>query len=105
MIPLCYDKADPPLWRGSYADLWKGRYYGRDVAAKTLRVHKASNLDRTKKAGYPQLVACINELTISYIGTLQGNRHVEIPSSSERAATVGCDSDWVSVRDSIGVDE
>ena len=104
VIPLCYDQTDPPLYCSGYADIWKGKYYGRDVAAKGLRVHRTNDLNRMKKAGYPQLVY-INELTMSCTGVLQGDRYVEIPSSYKRVATVGRDSDWESACNGIGVDE
>ena len=45
-IPLCYNRTDTPLYRGGYADVWKGEYQGREVAVKVLLVYRTSNLDK-----------------------------------------------------------
>ena len=105
MIPLCYNQTDPPLYRGGHADVWKGKHNGLEVAAKVLRVYLTSNLEGIRKVGHPRLVVCIDELTMSCAGVLQGGCDVEIPSSSERAATVRRDSDRDPARDGIRVDE
>jgi hypothetical protein len=105
VIPLCYDRTDVPLYRGGYADLWRGKHNGLEVAAKVLRVYSTSGSKAIRKVGYPQPAVCINELTMSCTAVLQGGCNVEIPSSSERVATVRCDGDWESARDGIRVDE
>ena len=47
-IPICYDPSDAPLYRGGAADVWKGQYLGRHVAAKVLRVYSTSGIDRIR---------------------------------------------------------
>ena len=48
-IPLCYDPMGTPYCRSEFADLWKGKYNGQEVAAKTLRICQTSDLDRIRK--------------------------------------------------------
>ncbi|KAF9642010.1 kinase-like protein [Thelephora ganbajun] len=45
-IPLCYNRMDTPLYRGGYADVWKGEHQGREVAVKVLVAYRTSNLDK-----------------------------------------------------------
>ena len=45
-IPLCYDRTGTPLYRGGYADVWKGEHEGREVAVKILTVYVTSNLGK-----------------------------------------------------------
>ena len=63
-IPLCYDPAETPLYRGGFADVWKGRYDGREVSAKVVRVYSASDLERVTRVGCPRPAAPIDELTV-----------------------------------------
>ncbi|KAF9643165.1 kinase-like protein [Thelephora ganbajun] len=48
-IPLCYNRMDTPLYRGGYADVWKGEHRGREVAVKVLVVYMTSDLDKIKR--------------------------------------------------------
>ena len=43
-IPTCYDRTSIALYRGGYADVWKGEYCGRDVAVKVMRIYSNSDL-------------------------------------------------------------
>ena len=45
-LPLCYDRSENPLYRGGYADVWKGEHGGRRVAVKVLRVYSTSDFDK-----------------------------------------------------------
>ena len=38
-IPICYDRTGIALYRGGFADVWKGEYCGRDVAVKVIRTY------------------------------------------------------------------
>lgn len=42
-IPLRYDRSGVPLCRGGFADVWKGKYQGRDIAVKVLKVDQTSD--------------------------------------------------------------
>ena len=48
-IPLCYDQSDAPLYRGGYADVWKGDHQGSKVAVKVLRVYSRDDFGRIVK--------------------------------------------------------
>jgi hypothetical protein len=45
-IPICYNRIDIPLYRGGYADVWKGEYCGQEVAVKVIRTYSNSDLQR-----------------------------------------------------------
>ena len=90
-IPLCYDPTENPLFHGGFGDVWKGRYNGRDVAAKVLRVYLGDDRRRVRRVSFPPPVACVNRLTVPHTAILQGGCDMELPSSPECIATVGCD--------------
>ena len=50
-IPLCYDRESTPLYRGGYAEVWKGEHEGREVAVKVLTVYMTSDLDKIRQVG------------------------------------------------------
>ena len=54
-IPLCYNRLDTPLYRGGFADVWKGEYQGRPVAVKALRVYSTSDFAKITRVGFPSL--------------------------------------------------
>ena len=106
-IPLCYDLTEDPLCHGGFADVWKGRHQGRDVAAKVLRVYSKDGFGKAKRVGclrYSKFVMCTDELAMAWTEVLQGGRDIEDPSSSERATAVRRDDDRDSVCDGVGVD-
>ena len=45
-IPACYDRSGVALYRGGFADVWKGQHCGRDVAVKVLRIYSNSDLQK-----------------------------------------------------------
>ena len=52
MIPVCYDHTAYPLYRGGYADVWKGGHRDREVAVKVIRVYSKNNLEKVVGVGY-----------------------------------------------------
>ena len=60
-----YDPMETPLYRGGFADVWKGEYDGQEVAVKVLKVSRASDFGQIRKVGCPRIVAWISELTVS----------------------------------------
>ena len=65
-VPLCYDRSDDPLYRGGYADVWKGEHRGRHVAVKVLRVYSTSDFDKITNVGFSVCSkACVDQLTSS----------------------------------------
>ena len=105
--PLCYDLTEDPLCHGGFADVWKGRHQGRDVAAKILRVYSKDGFGKAKRVGclrYSKFVMCTDEPAMAWTEVLQGGRDMENPSSSERATAVRRDDGRDSVCDGVGVD-
>ena len=47
--PIFYDPTSDPSCKGGYADVWKGKYFGRDVAVKVIR--RYSDKDPQKMVG------------------------------------------------------
>ena len=48
-IPLCYNRTDPPLCHGGFAEVWKGKHQGREVAVKVLKISTTSDLAKVTK--------------------------------------------------------
>jgi hypothetical protein len=90
--------------QGGFVNVWKGQYQAREVAAKVLRVSSTHDLERTRKVSCPQLVMCINELTVSNTEVLRGGCSMEGPPSSQRITVIRCDDGRGSVRDGIRLD-
>ena len=55
-IPTCYNHSKIPQASGGFADVWKGNYEGKDVAAKVLRVCATSNFKKIRKVSSHQCV-------------------------------------------------
>ena len=51
-IPACYDRTGTALYRGGFADVWKGKHCGRDVAVKVIRTYSDDDLRRVIGVGY-----------------------------------------------------
>ena len=45
-IQVRYNPSSIPQYRGGFADVWKGDYQGRSVAAKVVRVYSTSDFDK-----------------------------------------------------------
>ena len=41
-----YDRTGAALYRGGFADVWKGEYCSRAVAVKVIRMYSGGNLQR-----------------------------------------------------------
>jgi len=39
------------MCHGGFADVWKGKYRGREVAAKVLRIYSKNDPERIRKVG------------------------------------------------------
>ena len=51
-IPVWYDQISRALYRGGFADVWKGRYRDQDVAVKVLRTYSNSDLGKIIGVSY-----------------------------------------------------
>ena len=45
-IPIYHDRTGDPLYSGGFADVWKWKYCGRDVAVKVIRTYSNINLQK-----------------------------------------------------------
>lgn len=45
-VPVTEDRTEDPLFRGGYADVWKGEYNGRNVAVKVVRLYTSEVLQK-----------------------------------------------------------
>lgn len=50
-VPVCFDQTSNALYRGGYADVWKGRYCAKDVAVKVIRTYSNDDLIKIMKVG------------------------------------------------------
>ena len=55
-IPLCYNRAEAPLYQGGFAEVWKGKHEGIQVAVKVLKVFPTSDLLRITRVRFPVLL-------------------------------------------------
>ena len=103
-VPICYDRTGNALFRGGYADVWKGECCGREVAVKVIRTYSTSDLQKIIGVGrWAYSLSTVNSLT-ELVEVLQGGSDVEIPSASECPTANGGDNVRESVRDGIGLD-
>ena len=78
------------LYRGGYADVWKGRCSGRDVAVKVIRVYSNDVLQKVINVSYWHCSVPPSPVpTTLCVEILQGSCDVEIPSTSKCPATNG----------------
>ena len=47
-----YDRTGDALYRGGYADVWKGECSGRDVAIKVIRLYSKDVLQKVVNVGH-----------------------------------------------------
>ena len=45
-ISIRYDRTGVALYRGGYADVWKGRHHGRNVAVEVIRTYSNNDLQK-----------------------------------------------------------
>jgi len=51
-ILVSYDRMDSEMYRGGFADLWKGEHCGREVAVKVIRTYTKSDLQKVIGVSY-----------------------------------------------------
>ncbi|KAF9779225.1 kinase-like domain-containing protein [Thelephora terrestris] len=56
-IPICYNRFDAPLYRGGFADVWKGQFQGSDVAVKVLRLYATTDFAKVASRFCKEVVA------------------------------------------------
>ena len=87
VISVCYGRTGVAPYRGGFADVWKGRYHGRDVAVKVVRIYSNVVLQKIFGVRYWScpLSACLRTDTTP-VEVLQGGCDVENAPTSERPA-------------------
>ena len=89
-IPLSYNRSDTPLYRGGYADVWKGEHQGCHVAVKVLRVYSTSDFDKVTTVGSHIVSESVSWLAdLDHVEVLQGSHNMERPSPSKCTVTFG----------------
>ena len=58
-VPICYDRTGAALYRGGFADVWKGQHCGRDVAVKVIRTYTNNILQKTIHVSYWSCSFCV----------------------------------------------
>jgi hypothetical protein len=104
-IPVCYDRTGTALYRGGFADVWKGQHRGRDVAVKVIRTYSDDDLQRVIGVGYWSCYfsTCLHTDTTT-AAVLQGGCDVEDAPTSKYPTTDRSDDVQDSVRDGIRLD-
>jgi hypothetical protein len=51
-IPMCYDRTGVALYRGGFADVWKGQHRSQDVAVKVIRTYSNDGLQKVVGVSY-----------------------------------------------------
>ena len=102
-VSVCYDQTSNALYRGGYADVWKGNLHGQDVAVKLIRT--SSNDDSRKIINVGCLVSVhYVPMTMFCTEILQRGCDVEVPSTSKHPVADRSIDIGDSVRNGIGVD-
>lgn len=87
-IPICYNRSDPSLCQGGFADVWKGEHEGRRVAVKVLRVGSPSSVDKIKSVSVQSSVKIqFWPATLTHVDILQGGCDVERSLPSKCTST------------------
>ena len=59
-VPRCCNRSDRPLYRGGFADVWKGELRGSHVAVKELRVYSNANLSKIARVSCHSLAKSVH---------------------------------------------
>ena len=51
-MPICYDRTGTASYRGGFADVWKGKHCGQDVAVKVIRTYSDDDLQKIVGVSY-----------------------------------------------------
>jgi hypothetical protein len=83
-IQVCCDGTGTALYRGVFADVWKGQHCGRDVAVKVIRTYSDDDLqtviDVRFWSYFLSMCLCADTTTVE---VLQGGYDVEDAPASE----------------------
>lgn len=57
-ISACCDQTSNAVYKGGYADVWKEKYRGRDVAVKVIRTYSDNELQKILNVSHSISVFC-----------------------------------------------
>ena len=103
-IPLCYDRTKAPRYQGGFAEVWKSRHEGIEVAVKVLKVFVTSDLAKLTKVGFPICQRPRVDRLAATTEILQGGYHLESSPPPECVATVWSDDERQPVCNGVGMD-
>ena len=93
------------LYRGGYADVWKGERRGQEVAVKVLRVYSNDALQGVVRVGSSlRATPRAFRADLRFTEILQGGRGMEVPPASECPTTNWSDGVGRSLRNGIEMD-
>ena len=104
-VPVSYDRTGDALYRGGYADVWKGSYCSQDVAVKVIRTYSSDELQKVINVSchfcsiYTHYVP-----KVLLVDLLQGSCSVEIPSTPQYPTAIRNIDVGKSVRNGVKVD-
>ena len=76
------------MYKGGYADVWKGEHRGREVAVKVIRTYSDDELRKIIHVG--RSISAYQLFTGLCAEALQRGCDVEVPSTSECLTTARC---------------
>ena len=104
-IPIPFERTGDALFRGGFADVWKGEHCGRDIAVKVVRIYSNSDLQRVAGVSFwlhsVHAYSCTDSARAE---VLQGGCCMENPPASECPTTDRSDDVRDSVRNGIRLD-
>ena len=82
------------MCHGGFADVWKGRHQGREVAAKVLKVYMKDDLEQVRRVGrscrFRRVISINNRLRLAEV--LQEGFGMEDPPPSKCTVAVRGDN-------------
>ena len=102
-VPVCYNRTSNVLYKGGYADVWKGKYCGQDMAVKVVRTYSSDDLRKIINVGCT-ISGYFVLVTTFYTELLPRSRDGEIPSTSQCPAITRCIHVRESVRNGVRMD-
>ncbi|KAF9646871.1 kinase-like protein [Thelephora ganbajun] len=82
-IPLCFNQTDMPLYEGGFANVWKGRHQGCEVAVKVLKVYSTSDFEKITRRFCKEVMiwrGLCHPNVLPLLGVTMGNRRFAMAS-------------------------
>ena len=102
--PISFERTGDVVYRGGFADVWKGEHRGQDVAVKVIRIYSDSELQRVIGVSDWMRFLYTHLLMMPFAEILQGSCCVEGPPASECSAADRSDNVWDPICNDIRLD-